>query len=166
MSQIQTRVNEPNQEPLAANGQLALVRAVIQLYSAVEMTIYSSSNEHSRPLGTFSCHADCLILCWCVPHSLRVGVVGPQVQGHGADHAQLRGHLLHPPQRSLFLRIGELHHQAGRGALRWKQEHSSVSGSSAQTHTHRRTTTGAPPSEQVLGFHGLNFVLFVHFGAR
>ena len=54
----------------------------------------------------------------CVPHGLCVGVVRPEVQGHGTDDTQLRGHLLHPPEPSLLLRIGKLNHQAGRGALR------------------------------------------------
>lgn len=60
-----------------------------------------------------------MILCAvCVAHGLCVGVVSPKVQGHGTDDPQLRGHLLHPPQSPLLLRIGKLDHQAGRGALR------------------------------------------------
>jgi len=36
-------------------------------------------------------------------HSMCVSVVGPEVQGHGTDDSQLRGHLLHPPEPSLLL---------------------------------------------------------------
>lgn len=56
------------------------------------------------------------------PHGLRVGVVGPEVQGHGTDDSKLGGHLLHPSEPSLFLRICKLYHQAGRGALRRKRQ--------------------------------------------
>lgn len=57
-----------------------------------------------------------------LPHGLRVGVVGPEVQGHGTDDSKLGGHLLHPSEPSLFLRICKLYHQAGRGALRRKRQ--------------------------------------------
>lgn len=59
-------------------------------------------------------------VCGCAAHSLCVGIVGSEVQGHGADDPQLRGHLLHPPEASLLLRVGELHNQARRGSLRWE----------------------------------------------
>lgn len=52
---------------------------------------------------------------------LRVGVVGGEVEGHGAEDAQLGGHLLHPPQPPLLLRVGELHHQTGRRSLARKR---------------------------------------------
>lgn len=51
-------------------------------------------------------------MCGRAAYSLCVGIVGSEVQGHGADDPQLRGHLLHPPEASLLLRVGELHHQA------------------------------------------------------
>jgi len=60
----------------------------------------------------------------CVPHGLCVGIVGTEVQGHGADDSQLRGHLLHPPKPSLLLRICKLNHQAGRGTL-WRRRRES-----------------------------------------
>lgn len=50
-------------------------------------------------------------------HGLGVGAVGSKLEGDGAEHAQLGGHLLHPAQASLLLRVGKLHHQAGRGTL-------------------------------------------------
>lgn len=51
-------------------------------------------------------------------HGLSVGAVGSELEGDGAEHAQLGGHLLHPAETSLLLRVSELHHQAGRGTLR------------------------------------------------
>lgn len=62
----------------------------------------------------------CVCVCACAAHCLCVGIVSPEMQGHGTDDPQLRGHLLHPPEPPLLLRIGEFHHQAWRGALRWK----------------------------------------------
>lgn len=63
----------------------------------------------------------------CITHSLCVGIVCPEVQGHWTDDSQLRGHLLHPPEPSLLLCIGKLHHEAGRGALRRKRRDDFVS---------------------------------------
>lgn len=51
-------------------------------------------------------------MCVYAAYSLCVGIVGSEVQGHGTDDPQLRGHLLHSPEASLLLRVGELHHQA------------------------------------------------------
>lgn len=54
---------------------------------------------------------------------LCVGIVGGEVEGHGAKDAKLRGHLLHPPQPSLLLCVCKLHHQTGRRSLwgeRWR----------------------------------------------
>lgn len=73
---------------------------------------YRASSSSSDLSGS---HAAFL---WTVSHRLGVGVVGPEVEGHGTDDPQLRRHLLHPPEPPLLLRICELHHQAGRGALR------------------------------------------------
>lgn len=50
-------------------------------------------------------------------HGLSVGAVGSELEGDGAEHAQLGGHLLHPPETSLLLRVSKFHHQAGRGTL-------------------------------------------------
>lgn len=47
-------------------------------------------------------------------HSLGVGTVGAEGQGEGRrQDAQLADHLLHAPQSPLFVRVGELDHQAG-----------------------------------------------------
>lgn len=50
--------------------------------------------------------------CLCVD-CLRVGIVGGEVEGHGAEDAELGGHLLHPPQPPLLLCVSKLHHQTG-----------------------------------------------------
>lgn len=51
-------------------------------------------------------------------HSLGVGTVGAEGQGEGrSQDAQLPDHLLHTPERSLFIRVGELDHQAGGSSL-------------------------------------------------
>lgn len=50
-------------------------------------------------------------------HGLGVGAVGSELEGDGAEHAQLGGHLLHSAETSLLLRVSKLHHQAGRGTL-------------------------------------------------
>lgn len=57
-------------------------------------------------------------MCVRAAYSLRVGIVGSEMQSHGTDDPQLRGHLLHPPEASLLLRVGKLHYQARRGSLR------------------------------------------------
>lgn len=49
---------------------------------------------------------------------LSVGsVCSKLVENKGMDQAHVSGHLLHSPQLSLLLRVGEFHHQARRGAL-------------------------------------------------
>lgn len=48
---------------------------------------------------------------------MRVGAVGPELDGHGTEDAELAGHLVHPPQSSLLIRVCKLDHQAGRGPL-------------------------------------------------
>lgn len=58
---------------------------------------------------------------WAAPrgsaHGLGVGAVGSKLEGDGAEHAQLGGHLLHSAETSLLLCVSKLHHQAGRGTL-------------------------------------------------
>lgn len=55
-------------------------------------------------------------------YRLRVGPVGTELDGHGVEDAQLPCHLMHPPQGPLLIRVCKLHHQAGRGALRWGED--------------------------------------------
>lgn len=53
-----------------------------------------------------------------ITHSLGVGTIGAEGQGEGwSQDAQLSNHLLHAPQGPLFVRVGELNHQAGGGSL-------------------------------------------------
>lgn len=52
-----------------------------------------------------------------VTYCLCVGAVRPELESDGAEHAELIGHLLHPAQPPLLLRVGEFHHQAGGGSL-------------------------------------------------
>lgn len=59
----------------------------------------------------------CVCACLCVDR-LRVGIVGGEIEGHGAEDAELGGHLLHPPQPPLLLCVCKLHHQTGRRPLR------------------------------------------------
>ena len=44
---------------------------------------------------------------------MRVGAIGPKLDGHGAEDAELARHLMHPTQGPLLVRVGKLHHQAG-----------------------------------------------------
>lgn len=60
----------------------------------------------------------------CTPHARRpgtyrrgVGAAGPERQWRWVEGAQLARHLLHPPQRALPVRVRQLDHEAGRGAL-------------------------------------------------
>lgn len=48
---------------------------------------------------------------------MRVGAVGPELDGHGTEDTELAGHLVHPPQSSLLIRVCKLDHQTGRGPL-------------------------------------------------
>ena len=52
----------------------------------------------------------CVCACLCVDR-LCVGIVGREIEGHGAEDAELGGHLLHPPQPPLLLCVSKLHHQ-------------------------------------------------------
>lgn len=60
----------------------------------------------------------------CLPHPqgpgtyrCGVGSASPERQWRRVKGAQLACHLLHPPQRALPIRIRQLDHEAGRGAL-------------------------------------------------
>ena len=54
---------------------------------------------------------------------LGVGSVGAElVENERVDEAHVAGHLLHPPQLPLLLRVGEFHHQARRSTLTGKRE--------------------------------------------
>lgn len=65
-------------------------------------------------------------MCVCAPclciDRLCVGIVGREVESHGAEDAELGGHLLHPPQSPLLLCVCKLHHKTRRSSLcgtRW-----------------------------------------------
>lgn len=48
---------------------------------------------------------------------MRVGAIGPKLDGHGTEDAELARHLVHPTQSSLFICVCKLDHQTGRGTL-------------------------------------------------
>lgn len=49
---------------------------------------------------------------------LGVGSVGAElVEDERVDESHVAGHLLHPPQLPLLLRVGEFHHKARRSTL-------------------------------------------------
>lgn len=50
-------------------------------------------------------------------YSMRVGAIGPKLDGHGTEDAELARHLVHPTQSSLLIRVCKLDHQTGRGTL-------------------------------------------------
>lgn len=58
-------------------------------------------------------------VCVCVrTHRMCVGAIGAEGQGDGGvEDAELTDHLLHAADGALFVRVGELDHQAGGGAL-------------------------------------------------
>lgn len=46
-----------------------------------------------------------------VIHELRISAVSPElVEDEGREQAHVASHLLHPPQLTLFLRVGEFDH--------------------------------------------------------
>lgn len=49
---------------------------------------------------------------------MRVGAIGPKLDGHGTEDAELAGHLVHPAQGPLLIGVGKLDHQTRRGTLR------------------------------------------------
>jgi len=50
-------------------------------------------------------------------YSMRVGAIGPKLDGHGTEDAELARHLVHPAQGPLFISVCEFDHQTGRGTL-------------------------------------------------
>lgn len=50
-------------------------------------------------------------------YSVRVGAIGPKLDCHGTEDAELTGHLVHPAQGPLLVGVCEFDHQARRGAL-------------------------------------------------
>lgn len=50
-------------------------------------------------------------------YSMRVGAIGPKLDGHWTEDAELASHLVHPTQGPLFICVCKLNHQTGRGTL-------------------------------------------------
>lgn len=48
---------------------------------------------------------------------MRVGAIGPKLDGHGTEDAELARHLVHPTQGPLLIGVRKLDHQTGRGTL-------------------------------------------------
>lgn len=46
-------------------------------------------------------------------YSMRVGAIGPKLDGHGTENAELARHLVHSAQGPFFIGVCELHHQTG-----------------------------------------------------
>lgn len=46
-------------------------------------------------------------------YSMRVGAIGPKLDGHGTEDAKLARHLVHPAQGPLLIRVCKLDHQTG-----------------------------------------------------
>ncbi|MEQ2207361.1 hypothetical protein XENOCAPTIV_011148, partial [Xenoophorus captivus] len=59
-----------------------------------------------------------LLSCWAETYSMRVGAIGPKLDGHGTEDAELASHLVHPAQGPLLISVRKFDHQAGRGTLR------------------------------------------------
>lgn len=50
-------------------------------------------------------------------YSMRVGAIGPKLDGHRTEDAKLTRHLVHSAQGPLLISVCKFDHQAGRGAL-------------------------------------------------
>lgn len=50
-------------------------------------------------------------------YSMRVGAIGPKLDGHGTEDAELACHLVHSAQGPLLIGVCKLDHQTGRGTL-------------------------------------------------
>lgn len=50
-------------------------------------------------------------------YSMRVGAIGPKLDGHRTEDAELACHLVHSAQGSLLISVGKFDHQARRGTL-------------------------------------------------
>lgn len=48
---------------------------------------------------------------------MRVGAIGPKLDGHGTEDAELACHLVHSTQGPLLISVCKFDHQAGRGTL-------------------------------------------------
>lgn len=44
---------------------------------------------------------------------MRVGAIGPKLDGHGTENAELARHLVHSAQGPFLIGVCELHHQTG-----------------------------------------------------
>lgn len=51
-------------------------------------------------------------------YSMRVGAIGPELDGHGTEDAELARHLVHPAQGPLLIGVCKFDHQTGRGTLK------------------------------------------------
>lgn len=50
-------------------------------------------------------------------YSMRVGAIGPKLDGHRTEDAKLARHLVHPAQGPLLISVCKLHYQTGRRTL-------------------------------------------------
>lgn len=50
-------------------------------------------------------------------YSMRVGAIGPKLDGHGTEDAKLACHLVHPAQGPFLISVCKFDHQTGRGTL-------------------------------------------------
>lgn len=46
-------------------------------------------------------------------YSMRVGAIGPKLDGHGTEDAELACHLVHPAQGAFLISVCKFDHQAG-----------------------------------------------------
>lgn len=46
-------------------------------------------------------------------YSMRVGAIGPELDGHGTENAELACHLVHSAQGPFLIGVCKLHHQTG-----------------------------------------------------
>lgn len=73
------------------------------------------SNHNSFYFSFFKAHR--LLPRRAETYSMRVGAIGPKLDRHWTEDAELTRHLVHSAQGSLFICVCKLDHQAGRGAL-------------------------------------------------
>lgn len=77
-----------------------------------------SSNLKSQQFFPFFFKAHRLLPRRAETYSMRVGAIGPKLDGHRTEDAELARHLVHPAQGPLFIGVCKLDHQTGRGTLR------------------------------------------------
>lgn len=74
-----------------------------------------SLNLKSQQFSFFKAHR--LLPRRAETYSMRVGAIGPKLDGHGTEDAELARHLVHPAQGPLFISVCKLDHQTRRGTL-------------------------------------------------